>query len=292
MNAIKVGIFGDSYANAEHGHENFPDMRHDAWFYKLDSIYEATSYGVSGASNYYSYQEFLKHNHKYDKNIFLITYPGRHPSSEIYLEKNPKFSFLGRGPGVDFEKGMRLFPSSATTSNYLIENASEYNIDSENLQKLHAIRDYYVFLENRDFDLIVTKFFIKSIKEIRPDTIFINLFYERFYKEPKNLWGMPLISEVTGPTFLEYSDAMMRGIVTNSNKKYEFPHQIASNYFEKKCVCHFSVETNLVLARHMNVALSTGKWDPVVPAEIFHANKGLEYYYDVRNPITDTLFGF
>ena len=292
MSKIKIGIFGDSYANAEHGHEDYPNMQYDAWFYKLDNIYEATSYGVSGSSNYYSYQEFLKHNHKYDKNVFLITYPGRHPSSEIYLEKNTKFDFLGKGAGVDFEKGKRLFPSSATTANYLIVNASQYNIDTETLQKLHAIRDYYVFLENRDFDLTVTKLFINNIKQIRPDTIFVNLFYERFYTEPTNLWGMPLVPEVTGPTFLEYNDAMARGIVSTSNNKYKFPHQITSNYFEKRCVCHFSVETNLVVASHMSTALSTGHWNPVVSTEITHAVKGLEYYYHVRNPITNTLSGF
>lgn len=285
--SIKVGIFGDSYANAEHGHGKFPEMRDNAWFYKLDSQYEVCSYGVAGASNYYSYTEFLQHHSKYDKNIFLISYPGRHPSSEIYIENNPKFDYLGKGKGVDFEKGKRLFPSSAGTTDYMIRRHKEYNLDDDTLERLKAMRDYYVFLEHREYDITITEFFVKHILEIRPDTIIINLFYERFYKEPVELWAKPLITTVTGPSFLQYNDSMMKGIEPKKSQSYEFPHQIAAKYFEIRCTCHFSEETNLVVANHVNETLSTGIWNPIVPSIIPHAVMDLGYYFDVKNPGDD-----
>lgn len=284
MSKITVGIFGDSYANAEHGHEDFPNMRDNAWFYHLGEEYEATSYGVGGASNYYSYAKFLEHHNKYDKNIFLITYPGRHPSSEIVIEKNPKFDYLGKGPGVDMEYGKVLFPSSAGTSDYLLTHASEYNFNSSTLRKLNAIRDYYMWLEHREYDQTVTELLIDHIKRIRPDTLFINLFYERFYKEPADKWGAPLVTSVTGPTFLNYLDSMVRGLDSNWSKQ-QFPHEVVSKYFEIRCTCHFSQEANLIIARDVRQALITGNWNPSIPNTIEHTNADLGYYYNLKNPI-------
>jgi hypothetical protein len=282
---IKVGVYGDSYANAEHGHEDFSEMSQYAWFYNLGNDYEVTSYGVSGSSNYYSYKEFLKYHDQYDKNVFLISYPSRHPSAEIYIERDPKFNFLGKGFGVDFGNKKRLFPSCAGTSDYLITHSKKYKIDSTTLQKLHAIRDYYVYMENREFDLDITKLLIADIKRIRPDTIFINIFYERFNKNPKNLWGLSLVPEVTGPSLLQYNDAMIRGIAPKKCAKYEFPHEAVLNYFEIRCVCHFSIETNMVVANHISQALKTGEWILPAPVEISHQNKKLDYYFDIQNPI-------
>lgn len=282
MNKITVGIFGDSYANAEHGHEEFPDMHKDAWFHYLGNNYVATSYGVGGASNFYSYKEFLNNHHKHNKNVFLISYPGRHPSSEIYLENNPKYNHLGKGPGVDTPQGKRLFPSSAATSDYLIKHSSEYNLTPSDLRKLHATRDYYLWLAHDEYDKTVTELLIKDIKTIRPDTIFINLFYERFNKDDKDNWGKSLIPSVTGPSFLQYLDAMIKGIDPTNSK--EFPHEVVSKYFEKRCTCHFNKETNLVIADHVTHALNTGIWNPIVPNSI-PSNNNLSYYYYTDKPI-------
>ncbi len=291
MNKITVGIFGDSYANAEHGHDEFPEMKYNAWFYHLGNNYEATSYGVGGASNFYSYKEFLNNHHKHNKNVFLISYPGRHPSSEIYLENNPKYDYLGKGPGVDTDKGKRLFPSSANTSDYLIRHSSEYNLTAEALRKLHATRDYYLWLAHDEYDKTVTELLIKEIQSIRPDTIFINLFYERFYKEPKENWGLPLITSVQGPSFLQYVDAMIKGIDYKNDK--EFPHEVVSKYFEKRCTCHFSQETTLIVAKHVAQALNTGIWNPTVPESILHSNNNLSYYYHTDKPIDkNSVAGF
>lgn len=292
MSKIKVGIFGDSYANSDHGHTDFPELKYNAWFYNLESKYEAVSYGVAGASNYYSYTEFLANHSKYDKNIFLLTYPGRHPSSEIYIDRDSKFDFLGKGQGVDFGDKKRLFPSSANTADYLISHAENYNLDHDTLQKLKAIRSYYLFLENKEFDLKITNFLIQDVLKIRPDTIFINLFYERFYHEPKDLWGLPLITSIKGPTFLEFNDAMIRGISLEKSKKLEFPHQLVSGHFEIRCTCHFSKEVNLVIAESINESLDKGKWEPIVPNLISHTIQDLEYYYDLKNPFKSKSPGF
>ena len=78
---IKVGIFGDSYADPiRHGHDNFRELDDIGWPNLLRNKYEVGLHAEPGSSIYYSYQEFLKHHEKYDKsnplalNMYLLGY--------------------------------------------------------------------------------------------------------------------------------------------------------------------------------------------------------------------------
>lgn len=78
---MKIGLFGDSFACKEMrthkkytGHPGFKNIG-KPWFEYLP--YNVTSFGESGSDLYYSYNLYLKHRHKFDKNIFIATSPGR-----------------------------------------------------------------------------------------------------------------------------------------------------------------------------------------------------------------------
>ena len=59
---LKVGIFGDSYADPiRHGHDNFRELDAIGWPNLLKNNYEVGLHALAGSSIYYSYQEFLKH---------------------------------------------------------------------------------------------------------------------------------------------------------------------------------------------------------------------------------------
>jgi len=80
---MKIAIYGDSYA---HCTAPRPDINNDGtpWFTLVENAgFNITKFSQSGSSFYYSYMNFKKNYHNYDKNIFLGTFPGRR-----YLKDN------------------------------------------------------------------------------------------------------------------------------------------------------------------------------------------------------------
>jgi hypothetical protein len=77
---MKIGIFGCSYAcpSSNSGMPNF-NSNGRSWMKILteDFNQNITTYGLSGSSVYYSYLNFKENYKKYDKIVFLGTYPDR-----------------------------------------------------------------------------------------------------------------------------------------------------------------------------------------------------------------------
>ena len=72
---MKIAIYGDSYGSMRPVNKTLnPKL---PWFDLLMQYYEVTNYAVGGSSLYYSYQMFLEHKNKYDKNIILGSLPAR-----------------------------------------------------------------------------------------------------------------------------------------------------------------------------------------------------------------------
>ena len=78
---MNIGLFGDSFACKKmrthkryEGHPGFANIG-KPWFEYLP--HEITSFGESGSDLYYSYNLYLENRHKFDKNIFIATSPGR-----------------------------------------------------------------------------------------------------------------------------------------------------------------------------------------------------------------------
>ena len=70
---MKIGIFGESFA--DHQTNNIGE----SWVSLLQKEpgHEITAHAIPGASQYWIYKEFLKHYQKYDKIIFVATFPLR-----------------------------------------------------------------------------------------------------------------------------------------------------------------------------------------------------------------------
>lgn len=70
---MKIGIFGDSYADIN------GDTQQYSWPNLLHKKYNSEVFALCGTSAWWSYENFLKHNHKYDTIIFCHTSSQRWP---------------------------------------------------------------------------------------------------------------------------------------------------------------------------------------------------------------------
>jgi hypothetical protein len=70
----RIGIYGDSWADPNHGHDHNPGLANLAWCKRIKN---ANIYARGGSSIYYSYQLFMQTHEQHDKVIFVATNPGR-----------------------------------------------------------------------------------------------------------------------------------------------------------------------------------------------------------------------
>lgn len=68
---MKLGIFGDSFAAHINHHYG------ESWITMLSQEFDADVYAKPGASGYWVYEQFLNNCEKYDKIIYIATYPLR-----------------------------------------------------------------------------------------------------------------------------------------------------------------------------------------------------------------------
>ena len=147
---MKIGIFGDSYA------ANRIENDTKSWVDIIAEKYEVTNYASAGTSLFYSMSIFEQYQHRFDKVIFVVTSPGR-----LLLDNanNRSLSIAG----------LRDCETK-------IENTS----NPFELKILHAVRDYYIYVQNYNFNKYVHRLMIEKIKRIRPDTVLIPASLEKF----------------------------------------------------------------------------------------------------------------
>lgn len=190
----KIAVFGDSFASKIHEQmleDDFSDSlarlyknakrqfnpneifvfsqnwgkRCISWIDYLD----ADTYGWMGSDFYYSYNQFIKHQHKYEKCIVVITGNRRYSS-----KFNNKWMHC-----VDIPEAFR---HAKTNGN--VEKRSYYK------QLLSFFKNiYFEDLERVD---LIHEAMINSILSIRPDTILIhNSDLESVYKSELKAWDIP-----------------------------------------------------------------------------------------------------
>jgi len=252
-----LGIFGDSWTDESFGHDSFgPAGDRWAWFHNIPD-HEARSHGRGGANLYYTYKQFLEHHSKYDKIVVVLTQYERIPEAMFNLKGFDKPVFLPGWEQIDY---------------YLKKYEKDLTIRDVN--KLNAIRDFYLWAQDDTTCYDMGSLIVDKIKQLRPDAILINGFYQRY----EDRQGENIFPEVSGPAIISYLDAMIRGITTDLSD-VEFPHLKIRARPEIRGTCHLSRETNLVLAKDVYHALVTGVWNPIVPYAIPHEVKDLNYYY-------------
>jgi hypothetical protein len=148
---MKLGIFGDSYATQVDYHVG------DSWVKLLSSNFDTTVYAKQGASGYWIYQQFLDNYKKYDKIIYVVTYP---------LRLSTSFTTV----------------SSVQYLDYVIEkNKKMFNLWGETQQiVIRAIRDYLKFAmtdtEIEKQHVLWHNLMIDKVKQSGKDILFIPAF--------------------------------------------------------------------------------------------------------------------
>jgi hypothetical protein len=250
MNSI--GIFGDSFADPSHGHDEYRQLMFDGWMYYLQN-YDPIIFAKGGSSVYYSYKKFIENHHYYDRVIFLATQPQRIFNSNITFDGEEL-----RVPGYDHaEFYLNTFK----------------NLNTEQIETLGAIKEYYLYLMNYSVHLDISEALIYKIKNIRPDTLFINVFYDGSIKNKK----IPIYKDIQGPAILNYLDLVVSSLT--DVKGYDFPHRKVQGILEQRLTCHLTKEVNQLLGTHINEMLKTNVWNPNIPSFVKHEVQDLDYYY-------------
>lgn len=140
---MKVGIFGDSFAANRIGNDT------KSWVDIIAEKYKVTNYAQAGTSLFYSISLFEQYQHTFDKVIFVVTSPGR-----ILLDNfnNKSLSISGLGHS---------------------ESLISRTTDLVELKTLHAVCDYYLYVQNYNFEKYVHRLMTEQIKRTRPDTVLI-----------------------------------------------------------------------------------------------------------------------
>lgn len=147
---MKVAIFGDSFAK----HSMF-ENKTLAWWEILSREFDITNYGEPGSCLFYSVELFIKRQSFYDKIIFLTTGAGR-----IMIPKHQVF--VDRGKII-------LNLTSLTAEIYLKENSVPSKTEF-----FKAAMNYFLYIQNKQYDEYVHNLMKQDIKNIRPDGLFID----------------------------------------------------------------------------------------------------------------------
>lgn len=246
-----VGIFGDSWADSSHGHDQHPSLGSLAWFNRMPG-YTASSYGRTGSSLYYSWQEFLAHHASYERIVFIATNPLRLPKNTI--ETATWTHHLGGLSGVeDIMANVDLSPVLRA--------------------RAHAMLDYYLHLQDDQVDDDLATLIINDIRRIRPDALIIPI---GWMSRMGFVSRGPLANTVT---LGQYKALFIRSVDPEQYAKHT---NDTSQWVEKTCVCHLSVEVNELLGLHVAQSLDQGLWNPPkLPPTCAHANPWL-YYFSPR----------
>lgn len=155
---MKVGIFGDSYADEkihklEANYKSWVEILREKYYPKL------TCYGEAGSSLYFSYNKFMDNHNKYDKIIFVTTTYGRLtiPSYIKFLD-HPDTYKMYHINGVETAESHLVKPGVMTPEGILATKASI---------------DYFKYLRDPVYDMRMHHLMKNSIKAIRPDAILV-----------------------------------------------------------------------------------------------------------------------
>lgn len=162
-----VGLYGDSFGTGSL--PKLPNGSYDTGFdfhwsklLEKEFNWNITNYAESGSSIFESYSNFVDNHNKYEKNLFIITTPGRYHAP------------------LKFKSYKHIIPEDVTTH---IVNLSHlevwYNINRDYMKEedhelIRDLKGWYM-MQNYTYEITTCKLMIEDIKKIRPDTILIRV---------------------------------------------------------------------------------------------------------------------
>lgn len=154
---MKIAIYGDSFGS--HYLRNTPGDETDrglGWPEWLAEKYQVTNFALAGSSLFYSYELFLKHNKKFDYNIFLVTEPNRLTIPKESVRKDPRI------------------PCHINLN--LIDTMSRYNDTHRDL--VTAVNLYYGLIHNPESVNTFHRLMLEDITRVNQNSLLIPCFYD------------------------------------------------------------------------------------------------------------------
>ena len=242
----KIGIYGDSWADPNHGHDFNPALTDRAWCRQFNN---ADIYGKGGSSIYFSYRLFMQTHERYDRIIFVATNPGRYylpvkiGDQEVHLNSlNSTRHFRKQG-----------------------HKRTNLKMTAELDSKLLALEQYYLELFDFDTDQQVCSLMIDRIMSVRPDTVLVMAHNAGWYND----WS--LLSKYYMPMCQSFGNRYSQKVIDNN---YVMP------YPEKNMICHMTEETNEIVYNHMRYRLTHGTWPEDTTFTVQHKHQP-DYYWEI-----------
>lgn len=147
---MKVGIFGDSFASANMNNT-------ESWIDILSKEYDVTNHALSGSNLYYSMTQLKENHNKYDKNIFVVTQPGRIKIADHVPCPAPRLRYV----------------SHASIISGVTKKTSE---TSELINAYNAVLDYYKYIQDDEYDKYIHRLMIDDLTKICSNIMLIPAF--------------------------------------------------------------------------------------------------------------------
>jgi len=202
---MKIGIFGDSFAASKGP---------TSWGSLLASMNNCVieNFAERGTSLFYSYLKFVENYEKLDVIILLVTGPGRLYHKDI------------------------ICPNYSSTQHHL-NNMREQLTQSGFINHVKAAEQYFLYLQDDDFDKFVHTALIEKVIELSN-------------KNNKKLIMLPSLGEAMNPDVMPYSGVEFFLDRINGEERKHFGVPIEGMYLERPTLQnHLTDENNLVFAK-------------------------------------------
>jgi hypothetical protein len=210
---MKIGIFGDSFASRDKSNPT------DSWIDVLEKEFEVEVHSKSSSNLFFSVTKFKEHYQKYDKNIFIVTSPGRIKLSDRVPVNNDQQRYVATVASLDWR----------------IHLAKSHENSSNLLRAYQAVKDYYSYIQDDEFDYYIHSLMLNDIKKISNNIIMIPAFKNSYPEKNINM--------------------SLYDIYIKENKKFNFS-QFSTNLKDTRN-CHMTYENNLILGNKIMNCLKT-----------------------------------
>jgi hypothetical protein len=158
--------------------------------------------------------------------------------------------------------GVERWINSYDSADFLL-NKDQFRsrLRDEDRPLLEHIKNYYLWVQDMEFELTAHKLMLAEILRLRPDAILVPISR-----------GSGLDS--TTP-MVEYQKLFVRSCWPDRLDLLDAQHH--KTWEETACVCHMTPEINRVVCDSMRAALALGVWNPSIPDRVEHEHPG-EYY--------------
>jgi len=240
----KLAIYGDSWASTGHGYHLHPELEDHAWTRLMaKSGWDLNCYARPGSSLHYSYQQFLDTHSDHDRVIFIVTSIGRWTRH------------------LTMRDGTNRWVNGYDSADFLLnKDPFRSQLLPEDRPLLEHIKNYYLWVQDMEFERTAHLLMLADIRRLRPDAIIIPI------TQGVGVEGTPLVL---------YQELFVRSCWPDRPDLLGAQHH--KTWEELACVCHMTPEINRVVCDSMRAALALGEWKPHIPDRVPHAHPGSHY---------------